>query len=72
MLKKILKFFHGPTPEELYDRGRKYAKDYLADGGSVEYLEACIDSARIICDWTQFDSGIRDHLLEIGNGCSEL
>lgn len=62
--------FRKPTHEDERLRGWKYAEKYLANGGTVEYLESFLYGARITETWTAFDTGIRDYILEKCNGCS--
>lgn len=47
------------TLEADYKRGYTFAKKHLADGGTTDYIESCIDGAKMAGIWTQFDSGIQ-------------
>lgn len=59
MFKWFCELFKTLIPEEDYERGYAFAKKHLADGGTTEYLESCIDGAKLAGMWMQFDSGIQ-------------
>lgn len=71
MLKRLLKFFRGPTPEEAYQNGRRMARDFIAESADksagADHLYYMSDGAlNGSFAEREFDRGVEDQLHEMG------